>query len=187
MHTTIFVNVSSTNVFLKEIISSFGYIMNPAAGWAEDCSAMMRRWHTERWSKEIKPNCMWRKKGAWCKLGMSGKLWTKGTVLQSDWYVDRYMCKLPVISCGICDNQRIQTYMCLPVLTWGIGELHEVGLPVSTCAYLRSRWATCADLDYLCLPVLTWEVGQLHVHSWTTCVLPVHTWGTCVYIYTLVV
>ena len=90
--------------------------------------------------------------------------------------------------------------MCLPVLTWGIGELHEVGLPVSTCAYLRSRWATCADLDYLCLPVLTWKVGQLHVHSWTiylclTCAylrylclhlhtcciesLPVHTCCTC--------
>ena len=31
------------------------------------------------------------------------------------------MC-VPVISSGTCDNQRIQTYMCLPVLTWGVGK-----------------------------------------------------------------
>ena len=62
------------------------------------------------------------------------------------------------------------------------GVMWTLGLLVPTCAYLRSRWATCADLDYLCLPVLTLGVGGLHVHSWTTCVLPVHTWGICIYI-----
>lgn len=31
------------------------------------------------------------------------------------------MC-VPVISSGTCDNQRIQTYTCLPVLTWGVGK-----------------------------------------------------------------
>ena len=71
-------------------------------------------------------------------------------------------------------------YMCLPVLTWEVGELHvQFGLLVSTCAYLRGRTATCAQLDYLCLTCAYLRYLCLHLHTCCIESLPVHTCCTC--------
>ena len=50
-----------------------------------------------------------------------------------------------------------------------------VGLLVSTCAYLRGRRATCAQLDYLCLTCAYLRYLYLHLHSCCIGNLPVQT------------
>ena len=52
------------------------------------------------------------------------------------------------------------------------------GLLVSTCAYFRGRWATCAQLDYLCLTGAYLRYMYLHLHSFCKDNLPVQTFYT---------
>ena len=52
------------------------------------------------------------------------------------------------------------------------------GLLVSTCAYFRGRWATCAQLDYLCLTCAYLRYMYLHLHSFCIDNLPVQTFYT---------
>ena len=52
------------------------------------------------------------------------------------------------------------------------------GLLVSTCAYFRGRWATCAQLDYLCLTCAYLRYMYLHLHSFCIGNLPVQTFYT---------
>ena len=97
-------------------------------------------------------------------------------------------------------------YLCLPLFTWGIWELHvgsgttcvylsllegrhsymwTLGPLVSTCVYLRDRRATCGLWFYLCLPVFTWGKAQLHVNTWATCVYLCLLEGRHSYMWTL--
>ena len=163
--------------------------MNSAPGWSEECSAMKRGIvepigiELHGWKKEHGPN-----------RDVSG---TKKPLL---------IYKEIEMETNTCANYLwfllvlVATCKCLPVFTWGIGELHvetwttcvylclhekqesymwTLGLLVSTCVYLRDRRATCAQLDYLCLTCAYLKYLCLHLNSCCIESLPLHTFCTC--------